>query len=102
MQLLDGIGAGLLGILTPLAVERMLSGTGHFNLGLAAVMTVQGIGATSSNIVAGYLVDGYGYGPTYLVHGLVSVASVACLLAAGRLTRDADPPLSARRVGSKR
>ncbi|MGV2186642.1 MFS transporter, partial [Rhizobium rhizogenes] len=38
VQILDGVGAGLIGIATPIAAERILSGTGRFNVGLAAVM----------------------------------------------------------------
>ncbi len=52
VQMLDGIGAGMLGILTPVAAERLLAETGRFNLGFATVMTVQGVGATFSNVFA--------------------------------------------------
>lgn len=52
VQILDGVGAGLIGIATPIAVERILLGSGRFNVGLAAVMTVQGIGASSSNMLS--------------------------------------------------
>jgi predicted MFS family arabinose efflux permease len=84
VQALDGIGAGLLGILTPLVVERLLTGTGHFNFGLAAVLTVQGLGAASSNIVAGFIVDHYDYGTAYLFHGLVAVLAVALFMIVGK------------------
>jgi MFS family permease len=79
VQLLDGVGVGLLGILTPFLVERLTRGGGHFNLALAAVMTVQGIGAASSNVVAGYLVTRYGYPVAYLLHGAVALAALAAL-----------------------
>lgn len=74
VQFLDGVGAGLIGIATPIAAERILSGTGRFNVGLAAVMTVQGIGASLSNVVAGWLTDFGGYGLAYWVHGCVALA----------------------------
>jgi len=45
---LDGVGAGLLGVAVPGLVARILSGTGHVNAGLGAVMTMQGIGAALS------------------------------------------------------
>jgi MFS family permease len=77
VQILDGIGAGLIGIATPIAAERILSGTGRFNVGLAAVMTVQGIGASLSNVVAGWLTNIGGYGLAYWVHGGVAVLAVA-------------------------
>ncbi|MVA80927.1 MFS transporter [Agrobacterium vitis] len=78
VQILDGIGAGLIGIATPIAAERILSGSGRFNVGLAAVMTVQGIGASTSNVVAGWLTQEGGYSLAYFVHG--GIAALALLL----------------------
>jgi len=80
VQILDGIGAGLIGITTPIAVERILAGTGRFNVGLAAVMTVQGVGASFSNIVAGSLTDFGGYALAYWVHGGVAALAFATFL----------------------
>lgn len=87
VQLLDGLGVGLLGILTPFLVERLTRGSGHFNLALAAVMVVQGVGAASSNMVAGYLVTHYGYPVTYLLHGAMALVALAALLPALRPAR---------------
>jgi MFS family permease len=81
VQILDGLGAGFLGIVTPVAAERLLSGSGRFNVGLAAVMTVQGIGASFSNVVAGWLVQRGGYSLAYYVHG--GVAIIALILFVG-------------------
>lgn len=78
VQLLDGIGAGLLGIATPVAVERILKGTGRFNVGLAGVMTIQGIGASLSNGVAGWLTTEGGYALSHLVGG--GIAAIAIVL----------------------
>ena len=87
VQLLDGLGVGLLGILTPFLVERLTRGSGHFNLALAAVMVLQGVGAASSNMVAGYLVTHYGYSVTYLLHGAMALVALAALLPALRPAR---------------
>ncbi|MCD2173768.1 MFS transporter [Rhizobium sp. C4] len=76
VQVLDGVGAGLIGIATAIAVERILSGSGRFNVGLAVVGTIQGIGASSSNIVAGWLTDLGGYKLAYWVHGGVALIAV--------------------------
>ncbi|MBA8880824.1 MFS transporter [Phyllobacterium myrsinacearum] len=81
VQILDGLGAGFLGIVTPVAAERLLSGSGRFNVGLAAVMTVQGIGASFSNVVAGWLVQRGGYSLAYYVHG--GIAIIALVLFVG-------------------
>jgi len=92
VQVLDGVGAGILGVVTPALVARILRGTGRFNVGLGAVMTVQGIGAAMSPTAAGYLIEngrawlavlgvevGFsGYGVAFL--GLGASALVALVL----------------------
>ena len=64
--MLDGVGAGLLGVAVPGLVARMLKGTGHINAGLGAVMTVQGIGASLSPAIGGFIVSRYGFSVAYL------------------------------------
>ena len=78
VQLLDGVGAGLLGVAVPGLVARILNGTGHVNAGLGAVMTMQGIGASLSPALGGLLAEKFGYGAAFL--GLGAVAFVALLL----------------------
>lgn len=80
VQALDGIGAGLLGIVTPVAAERLLSGTGRFNVGFAAVMTMQGIGASLSNVVAGWLTTVGGYGLSHYAGGGIALIALAVFL----------------------
>lgn len=53
VQLLDGVGAGLLGVATPGMVARLLEGGGHINMGLGMVLTIQGIGAALSSTYGG-------------------------------------------------
>ena len=80
VQLLDGIGAGILGTLTPLVVADLMRGTGRYNLALGAVATVQGVGASLSGLAAGIVVDHFGYSPTFLAAGgAASVALGVCL-----------------------
>ena len=97
IQMLDGVGAGLLGVAVPGLVARILRGTGHVNAGLGAVMTVQGIGASLSPSLAGYVASTYGFSAAYLVLGaivfaglvvwLVSAARVSPACAPGQATR---------------
>ncbi len=94
VQFLDGVGAGLIGIATPVAAERILAGTGRFNLGLGAVMTVQGIGASLSNVVAGWLTGMGGYSLAYWVHGGVAIFALALFIAG----RDVIAPAKAAKV----
>lgn len=78
VQLLDGIGAGLFGALIPLMVRDLTQGSGHFNISLAAVTLVFGIGAALSNGLAGYVAEAGGYDSAFLV--LSAVAGCAALL----------------------
>jgi MFS family permease len=78
VQLLDGVGAGVFGALTPLVVADIMRGTGRYNLALGAVATVQGIGASLSGLAAGVIVDHFGYSPAFL--GLAAAAAVALIV----------------------
>ncbi|WP_421988639.1 MFS transporter [Roseococcus sp.] len=83
VQMLDGVGAGLLGVAMPGLIARLLNGTGRVNTGLALVMTAQGIGAACSPLLAGLVAEWLGYGVAFLVLGLIAAAALALWLAAG-------------------
>ena len=74
VQLLDGVGAGIYGAITPLVIADAMRGTGRFNLAQGAVATMQGIGASLSGLFAGVVVDGFGYSA-----GFLSLGGAACL-----------------------
>jgi len=57
VQVLDGVGAGIFGALTPLVIADIMRGTGRCNLAQGAVATVQGTGASLSGLPAGVIVD---------------------------------------------
>jgi MFS family permease len=61
VQILDGIGAGLQSVAVPGLVARILDGTGRVNVGQGAVMTVQGLGASLSPAIGGWIAQGIGY-----------------------------------------
>ncbi len=88
VQLLDGIGAGIYGALTPLIISDMMRGTGRFNLAQGAVATTMGIGASASGLAAGVAVDRFGYSVSFLAFG--AAAAVAFLVFFGFMpeTRD--------------
>ncbi|WP_413458323.1 MFS transporter [Herbaspirillum huttiense] len=75
VQMLDGIGAGLLGVALPGSVARILQGSGHINIGLGAVTTIQSIGAAMSPALAGVVAKHYGYGAAFAV--LTGIALLA-------------------------
>jgi MFS family permease len=82
VQLLDGVGAGIFGAVTPLLIADLTRGSGRFNVAQAAVATFQGVGASVSGLVVGEIVDRFGYSAAFLESGTAAaVAFVALLLA---------------------
>jgi MFS family permease len=80
-QLLDGVGAGIYGALTPLLIADVMRGTGRYNLAQGAVATTMGIGASVSALFAGEMVDHFGYSASFLALG--AAAAVAFLVFVG-------------------
>jgi MFS family permease len=79
VQLLDGVGAGIFGAITPLVVADLMRGTGRYNLALGAVATMQGIGASLSGLLAGIIVDRAGYGVAFVALGAAAAAAFGVL-----------------------
>jgi MFS family permease len=77
VQLLDGVGAGVFGALTPLVIADIMRGTGRYNLAQGAIATVQGIGASLSGLAAGVIVDHFGYSAAFLTASAVAVVALA-------------------------
>lgn len=77
VQILDGVGAGLQSVAVPGLVARILDGTGRINAGQGAVMIVQGIGASLSPAIGGWIAQEFGYGPMFLILGGFAAVSVA-------------------------
>ena|SRR5580658_2107091 len=77
VQILDGVGAGLLSVAVPGLVARILAGTGHVNAGLGVVMTLQGVGAALSTTVGGIVAERFGYPAAFLALGAIAAAALA-------------------------
>jgi MFS family permease len=77
VQLLDGVGAGIFGALTPLVLADLMRGTGRYNMAQGAVATVQGIGASTSGLVAGEIVDHFGYTAAFLTSSATAAIALA-------------------------
>lgn len=74
VQLLDGVAAGLIGVATPGIVTRIMRGSGHINLGLGFVLTIQSVGAALSSSYGGIFARQWGYSASFL-----ALAAVPCL-----------------------
>ena len=97
VQLLDGVGAGIFGAITPLIIADLMRGTGQFNLAQGAVATVQGIGASLSGLVAGIIVDHFGYSTAFLTSGGAACGALAALFLAMPETAPTKPTLVGKR-----
>jgi MFS family permease len=82
VQLLDGIGAGIFGAITPLLIADLMRGTGRYNLAQGAVATMQGVGASLSGLAAGVIVDHLGYTVAFLGFGAAACVALAALFLA--------------------
>lgn len=80
VQVLDGVGAGLLGVALPGLVAQVLRGSGHVNAGLGAVMAIQGIGAALSPALAGWVAHHFGYGMAFTLLGFSAAAGLGVFL----------------------
>jgi Major Facilitator Superfamily len=94
VQLLDGVGAGIYGALTPLVIADIMRGSGRYNLAQGAVATTMGIGASLSALFAGEMVDHFGYSASFLALG--AAAAVACVVFALFMLETRDERGSAR------
>jgi MFS family permease len=79
VQLLDGVGAGIFGAITPLVIADLMRGTGRYNLAQGAVATTQGVGASLSGLAAGIIVDHLGYSAAFLASGAAACVALAAL-----------------------
>lgn len=77
VQAVDGFGAGLQSVAVPGLVACLLSGTGRVNVGQGAVMTVQGVGASLSLAIGGWLAQLLGYRLAFFILGGFAIVSLA-------------------------
>lgn len=79
VQVLDGIGAGPLGVALPGLVARILQRTGHVNAGLGAVMAIQGVGAAMSPALAGWVAHHFGYSAAFVALSIIAaIGLIVC------------------------
>jgi MFS family permease len=77
IQVFDGIGAGIFGVVSVLVIAELTRGSGRFNLAQGAVATAIGIGAALSNIGAGELAKYAGFPAAFLALAAIAVTGLA-------------------------
>jgi predicted MFS family arabinose efflux permease len=91
IQILDGVAAGIFGVVSVLVIADLTRGTGRFNLTLGAITTAVGIGAALSQVIAGSIVHHIGSRAGFLFLATVAAAAVAILYFFMPETRQAEP-----------
>ena len=88
LQILDGVGAGIFGVVSVLVIADLTEGTGRFNLTLGAISTAVGIGASLSQGIAGSIVHHFGSNTGFLFLAAVAAAAFGVLYFLMPETRD--------------
>ena len=89
IQLFDGLGAAVFGVLFPLIVADVTRDTGHYTTALGFVGLAIGGGATLSTTLAGLVADHFGVGVAFLslaAVGLIAMGLVWTLMPETRVT----------------
>src|SRR5208337_3844985 len=92
IQVMDGVGAGIFGVVSVLVIADLTRGTGRFNLTLGAISTAVGIGAALSQVIAGSIVHHAGYRAGFLFLAAVALAALGILYFFMPETRKAQEP----------
>jgi predicted MFS family arabinose efflux permease len=88
IQTLDGVAAGIFGVVSVLVIADLTRGSGRFNLTLGAISTAVGIGASLSQVIAGSIVHAFGYDTGFLVLAAIATMALAILFVFMPETRD--------------
>src|SRR5438552_361879 len=76
VQALDGIGAGIFGVVSVIVIADLTRGTGRFNLAQGATATATGIGAALSNALTGVVVENFGFNTGFLFLAVIAAVAV--------------------------
>jgi MFS family permease len=88
IQLLDGVAAGIFGVISVLIASDLMRGTGRFNLAQGLTTLAVGIGAALSNATAGYVVQWFGYAAGFLYLAAIALGALAFFALLMPETRD--------------
>jgi MFS family permease len=76
VQVLDGVGAGIFGVVGVLVIADLTRGTGRFNLMQGALATATGLGAALSNLVTGAVVQVAGFDAGFLTLAAIAASAL--------------------------
>ncbi len=76
IQVLDGVGVGIFGVVSVLVTADLTQGSGRFNLALGGISTAVGIGASLSQTIAGSIVHHFNYSAGFLFLGAIAALAL--------------------------
>ena len=88
IQLLDGVAAGIFGVVSVLIASDLMRGTGRFNFAQGLVALSVGIGAALSNATAGFVVQWFGFTAGFLYLAAIAGGGLAFFVAFMPETRE--------------
>jgi len=77
IQVLDGVAAGIFGVIAVVMAADLMRGTGRFNLAQGLVALSIGVGASLSNLTAGFVVQAFGYPAGFLTLAAIAAGAFA-------------------------
>jgi predicted MFS family arabinose efflux permease len=79
IQVLDGVGAAIFGVVSVLVIADLTQGTGRFNVTQGAIAAAVGIGASLSQVIAGSIVHHFGNNAGFLFLASIALVALAIL-----------------------
>ena len=76
IQLLDGVAAGIFGVISIIIAADLMRGTGRFNFAQGLVALSTGLGAASSNLCSGFVVQSFGYTVGFITLAWIAVGGL--------------------------
>jgi predicted MFS family arabinose efflux permease len=76
IQPLDGVAAGIFGVISIIIAADLMRGTGRFNLAQGLVALSTGLGAAASNVFAGFVVQIFGYTTDFLTLAAIAAGGL--------------------------
>jgi MFS family permease len=88
IQVLDGVAAGIFGVIAVLIASDLMRGTGRFNLAQGLVALAVGVGAGLSQLTSGFVVQWYDYSAGFLYLAAIAVIAFVFFAAFMPETKD--------------
>lgn len=84
IQVMDGAGAGLIGVSIPVITAKLLSSSGRINAGIGLTITMQSIGAALSTTYAGIIAHKYSYSAAFIALSFMAFIALVIFLYASK------------------